>query len=225
MMWIVVIIKEFFFLLRTIIESFRSFFPLEWKKKKGKTPILLVHGYMNFASVWLYVGPRLFKKDLGSIYTLTLKHPLGSIEEFAEQVNKKALQIAKKEKTKDLILIGHSMGGLVSLYYAMHLASPGSVQKLITIGSPLKGTKAAVIGIGKCAKQMKRGSSFIKKLNLEYNKHKDVLLYHIGTKKDQLIIPYASSFLADKCYLVDNMGHIELIYSKKILDKIVYWIA
>lgn len=226
MMWIWVLFKEFFFLLKTILVSPRSFFPIEWTKAKRKTPILLVHGYLNRASIWLYLGNKLSKKYQGSVYTLNLKNPFSSIEDFAKQVQKKAKQIEKEQGTNDLILIGHSMGGIVSLYYSINLAIDKNIVRVITLGSPLRGTKMAFLGLGKCAKQMRRGSPFLKKLEESYNKKAEPELFHIATKKDQIVLPYTSSFIMKdkkKRLLLDNIGHMELVYSKEAVKKILYW--
>jgi triacylglycerol lipase len=226
MMWMWVLFKEFYFVLKTVVVSPRSFFPIEWKKPKGKTPVLLIHGYLNRASIWLYMGKKLSKKDFGSIYTLNLKKPLSSIEEFAKQIKEKAKQIEKKEGTNKLIIVAHSMGGLASLYYALHLTENQNL-KLITLGTPFKGTAMGALGIGKCAKQMKRDSAFLKELQGSYKKNKSLDLYHIATKKDQIILPYTSCFISsdkNRHYLLDNIGHMELVYIKAVFKKMAYWI-
>lgn len=85
---------------------------------------------------------------MGPIYTIDLGSPFLSIEEYAEKVKEKAKQIAHETGHTKLALIGHSMGGLVSAYYAIHLAPEGSIRSVITLGSPMQGTKVAFFGVG-----------------------------------------------------------------------------
>lgn len=227
-MWAIILFKEFFYFLRTIFSSFLSIFSIESVDKINEkdTPILLIHGYLNYSSVWLFHLKRLKKKGYSAIYTINLGSPFLSIEEYGKKVEKKAQQIAKDLKRKDLILIGHSMGGLVASYYASFLAS-GTVKKVITLGSPFKGTKMAKIGIGKCSREMETNSLFLEKLRKNIENSPDIHFFHLGTTKDQIILPYTSAFLGDQtsrhCVL-DEMGHVGLLYSDRVSEEIDRWI-
>src|SRR3990167_5939761 len=99
-------------------------------------PILLVHGYLHDRSAWVFLRNELCRKGFGPVYTLNLFHPLRSIRDHAALVAKKAAEIAEQTKRDDLCLIGHSMGGLVSAWYALEIAKQGTVTDVITIGSP-----------------------------------------------------------------------------------------
>lgn len=203
--------------------SFLSF----WKKpslsKNSKTPILMVHGYVNFSSVWIYHRVRLWKMGYGPIYTINLGYPFHSIESYAKKVKDKAKEIEKQTKKQELILIGHSMGGLVSTVYTVKYGKD-KVKAIITLASPLRGTKMANLGIGECAKQMRTHSSFIKNLK---RKLPIDLYYHVATRKDQLVVPYRSSLVNDKRerrYVLDDLGHASLLYSKRVSVQIGKWL-
>jgi triacylglycerol lipase len=133
--------------------------------KKGEsthTPILLVHGYGHNSSAWIYLCYRLKKAGFHSLYSINLGSVQNSIEQYAEEVKRKALEIAESTGNKKLILLGHSMGGLVSAAYATHHSN---VTHLVTLGSPLKGTKIAKWGRGQSARDMEPFSPFIVDLN------------------------------------------------------------
>ncbi|MGD2168808.1 MAG: alpha/beta fold hydrolase [Chlamydiota bacterium] len=205
--------------------SFLSFFsngPF-WAKKK-RTPILMVHGYINFASVWFFHRRRLLKMGYGPIYTINLGYPFHGIDTYARKLHKKIKKIARQTKRNDIILIGHSMGGLVSSQYFLKYAEKGTVKAIITLGSPLKGTKVAKLGVGKCARQMRENSSFIK--NLKDNLPEKVF-YNVVTKKDQLVIPYRSGLITGdraKRYVLDDIGHASLLYSTRVSKKLGRWL-
>lgn len=192
-------------------------------------PIFLIHGYLNTGSVWdvQKIFLRGSGKGLGPFYTLDLGSPFSSIESHAQTVAKQAEQIAKETGRSELILVGHSMGGLVSLCYALTMAPPGFVSKIITIGSPLQGTHVAKIGLGKAAREMERGSSFVKELEL-LSKGTTIPIYHIGTKTDQIVIPYESSFYPGpkkRCLLLSDIGHASLLFSKRVANQLAKWLA
>lgn len=190
-------------------------------------PILLVHGYLHDSSAWTYMKQKLASEGFGPIYTLNLIHPFRSIRSYAQFVAKKAEKIAEATGRKDLILVGHSMGGLVSSWYATKLAPPGTVTDVITLGSPLRGTYVAWIALGPNGSEMRPGSEFIKELQTEIARSQDIRFYHIGTKTDQLVIPSSSAWLGDrkeKHFVVEDMGHVTLLFSKRVSKKTCQWL-
>lgn len=222
MLWARAIILDFF--LQAYILLFLSLFShKKWQCKGKGTPLLLIHGYLHPSSAWIHLMRMLEKAGFGPIYTLKLGYPFDSISEYAEKIEEKKKEIASETQRDDLILIGHSMGGLIAAFYALRLDAKKNISKVITIGSPLKGTQVAKIGIGKCVLEMVPGSSFIKELAEEILKEKRVQFFHIGSKNDQLIIPYTSAFVLEdpsRTLLLEGVGHIGLLFSTKVAEKI-----
>ena len=190
-------------------------------------PILLIHGYLHDSSAWVYHKRQLRKEGFGPIYVLNLGHPFRSIRHYAEKVKMKAEQIERETNRSDLILIGHSMGGLVSSWYAMRLAPPGKVTDVITIGSPLAGTYVAKIGIGPPAREMERDSELLEELREKIKKSAHTRFFHIATKTDQLVIPYSSALVGghlERQYLLEDVGHVTLLFSPRVAKKISDWL-
>lgn len=197
------------------------------KRVHGKgQPILLVHGYMNHSSVWFLFKNQLKTLGFGPVYTINLGHPFRSIREYALKVKEKAEAIAGETGQQKLILIGHSMGGLVSSFYAAKMAPPDTVTHVITIASPLSGTWVAHIGIGPNAREMRPNSELLKELKSDMEKRKDIHFFHMGTKTDQLIIPSSSAFIPEnQSFLFEDLGHASLLYSKRSAAQIASWLS
>jgi len=190
-------------------------------------PILLIHGYLDDSSAWTYIKRELGRQGFGPVYTLRLTHPFRSICSYAEFVREKAQRIAQETGRNDLILIGHSMGGLVSSWYATKLAPPGTVTDVITVGSPLAGTYVAYAALGPSGREMQPDSAFVKELQKGIRENKQIRFYHIGTRTDQLVFPASSSWLGDdleRQFVVDDIGHVSLLFSSRILNKICEWL-
>jgi pimeloyl-ACP methyl ester carboxylesterase len=187
-------------------------------------PVLLVHGYLHNGAAWLYHRKALQKAGFRSIYTLNLGSPLHSIEEYSEVVRKKVMQIESETGRSDLILIGHSMGGLVCSYYATQIAAEGTVTHLITLGSPLDGTRTASLGFGECAHQMLYKSPFTERLQGEIINRPQIRWLHVASRADLIIWPQQSAIMYHdnaevKIHLY--LGHNHYLYSTEVSQDIL----
>jgi pimeloyl-ACP methyl ester carboxylesterase len=105
---------------------------------------------------------RVYSCDLSNTYIHDRK--LG-IEDYVTVASKYLVEISRRDNLREVVVIGHSMGGLV----AAELASKHyQVKKVITIGTPLNGAPLLKT-IGGCKptkrhKQMTPGSEYLKKL-------------------------------------------------------------
>ncbi|MFT4551404.1 MAG: triacylglycerol lipase [Chlamydiales bacterium] len=198
-------------------------------ENKRKQAILLVHGYLHNKSGWSFIKSELQKSGFGPIYTINLTPLHGSIENFSEQLAEKVLSIQEEIENKSLVLIGHSMGGLVCAYYAENIAREKQVSHIITIGSPLRGTKLAALGIGHCTKQMRYGSKFTQKLNRQIINNESIKYFHIASKTDKIIYPYLSSLTnrhLDRQLLLNGHGHTSLITcAPEVPENIIGWLS
>lgn len=131
-------------------------------------------------------------------------------------------------------LVGHSQGGLVARAYVKWYGGASTVDSLITLGTPNRGTYVAnlvsVLGFGDCAgvvacEQMSIGSSFLAELNAGDDTIGSVRYTTIRTWQDELVRPVDQATLFDGAtnVLVQDpcwarvVGHVGLI-----LDGTVY---
>ncbi len=208
--------------------------------KKGKTAILFLHGSGFNQSEWL-VGKEYLKKDnYGSVFALNYaglvkNKKTDGVDDYAiGKVSKKIEEIKKKTKTNKVILIGHSLGGMIATYYAENLAKTKGTQvdHVITIGSPLAGSTTLDICTWKKAKrysQMRTQSKFRKKLYAQANQsnHNGVRRYHtIGSDVD-IAVP------SPCCHLTNNqqrqrtfslLGHYGLVAAPSVWAQVRSWL-
>ncbi len=113
--------------------------------KKDHPPILLIHGNGFNESQWIF-GRRFLKGEkYGSVFSLNLDGLVSNksengMEEYAEKVSKKIQEIKGLTGRNDIILIGHSMGGLVAATYTEEMAEnkETDVKKVISISTPFE---------------------------------------------------------------------------------------
>jgi len=203
----------------------KKLLPTKTGSKRPDTPILLVHGYCNNSSVWTYIRWRLEQDTKSPIYAINLGYPFHSMHEYATKVITLANEIRKETGSSQIILMGHSMGGLITSIVAMQ--DPLGISSVFTIGSPLWGTHLARVGYGPNAREMQRSSPLLMELHEKLRKKNQIRFYHIGTKTDQLIMPYSSSMLGtcpDREFLFEDIGHASLLFSPRVAGLLAHWL-
>ncbi|MEI8328824.1 MAG: alpha/beta hydrolase [Chlamydiia bacterium] len=190
------------------------------------TPILMLNGYASFGSTWAYQKKNLIKANLGPIYTMNVRS-FTSIQSNAEDVQKQVAQIEQETGCTKLIIIGHSKGGLVGAYYATALSqnNKSMITKVITIGSPLKGTYLAHFGPGTDAIEMKPGSVFLTDLESRIKQAIRTQFYHIGSEMD-IVVPPSSALRGDhpdRELHVNHVGHTGLLFDPMIAKQVTKW--
>lgn len=179
------------------------------KSRTEHPPVLLVHGYMMNRAYFIYMHVRLVL-DGFRVFTVNLYPPALSITKLAERVADKMDEIADKTGVNEVIVIGHSMGGLVARYYGSSPRGAGRIKKLITLASPHKGTRIAVLGTGRNAREMEPGSEFLKELGAKPFPP----THAVWSTLDNMIIPAQNAYPDNSPNTsVSCKGHIAMNYS------------
>lgn len=218
--------------------------------------ILLIHGSgfneMGFCiGRWFLQGGRFSEPEngyKGAVYSLNYNKSLlkqdkdkGIDDVVMEKIRPKILQMVKETGQNKVILIGHSMGGLLATYYAEYCALEDEVQveKIIAIGTPFKGAPLlCLLDTTKCKSDahMTIYSKFRKKMihrireNVRIRnlgKEKPVEYYCFGSTLDHCV-PIPHCFLNGSAkaqnIIVEDVCHNSLIISPfvwKTINKIL----
>lgn len=186
-------------------------------------PILLVHGYFSNRGIWWRFRTRLADAGLGPIYTVTLSPLWGSIDEMVPQLATKIEAICKQSGHENLIIVAHSMGGLVTrAYMASSPNAPARIEQLITLASPHGGTQMANFGVGQCVGEMNMKSGWLAALERSEQTMPHPPTVSIYTLNDDLVYPPENSRLvwADNVP-VAGVGHVALLFSKAIAERVI----
>lgn len=185
-----------------------------------RPPILLIHGYMMRGWTLLYLKKRLEKDGWNQVYTWSYTPPFKKISYYAGLLESKVNDILKETSQTKIILIAHSMGGLLARYYIGPLKKKSSVEKLVTIGTPHKGTQLWSFTYSPCGIEMRPKSNFLKKLGLI---PATIETLSIFSSFDEIILPYQSSRLKGKNVLnkeFTNLGHMSLVFSAQVYEEV-----
>ena len=93
------------------------------------------------------------------------------IRDSAGLIARKVESIVGQTGVTRLDVVGHSMGGLVGLYYLKRLGGRHRVRRLVMMGTPTQGTWSALLGLvtapfGRASLQLLPGSPFLRELGL-----------------------------------------------------------
>ena len=92
-----------------------------------------------------------------------------------------------------IALVGFSMGGHVSRYYLQELGGAKRCDAFFSISTPHHGTAMAHLFYGEGARQMRRGSRWLKRLAATENRLGKMPLVSYRTPADLVIVPSRSS--------------------------------
>lgn len=175
-----------------------------------ETPVLLVHGVLCNAGVWVRLARYLRKRGVTGLYSLSYGPPLASIDSFAGQLARKIDAIVAATGAPRVIIVAHSMGGLV---VRDHLRRHGSarIARIVTIGSPHHGSMLAWFFPGQSLAQMRPGNPWLAQLNAE---QLDPALRFVSlwSWHDSMVAPQTSSELPGAIDVVlAGIGHNALL--------------
>ncbi len=119
-------------------------------KCEPEIPVILVHGYMSNSDIFIDGGMRDRLTSNGFSVFLSDYSPgdnncdaMGDIKAYANVLRNEINHIKKITGAKQVDLVVHSMGGLVSRWYVEMLQGQDSVRKIIFMGTPNHGTGLA----------------------------------------------------------------------------------
>jgi triacylglycerol lipase len=213
-----------FFAYAIVTMPYAYFFKEENELKHNDAiPIVCVHGYLHNRTAWWWFFRFLRSKGYRGAYrACDLYSPFISIERCADILDRYIRDVCRETGKDEVILIGHSMGGLVSSYYAENIAKDVKVRAVMTLGSPLHGTLLAALGYGDNARAMSVYSSFHE--NLSSCRMCSHIPYHaFASRIDNMIVPWDSACLKEvegETKVYNDKGHLALLYSREIFEEI-----
>ena len=168
-------------------------------------PVLLVHGVLCNAGVWERFARYLRRHGVQAVYTISYGPPLASIDTFADQLARRIDAVLAATGARELVVVSHSMGGLVTLAYCRRHGA-AKIRRAITLAAPYHGSVHAWLMAGTCLAQLRPGNAWLDALTREPYPRPPIT--SIWSWHDSMVAPQVSSRLpgADEIALV-GVGH------------------
>jgi len=187
--------------------------------ESGCPPVLLIHGYLATRGSLGLLERRL--TDMGHLvlsYRLGLLHT-ADISESAAFIARKVESIAAQTGLVHMDVVGHSMGGLVALYYIKRMGGKRRVRRLVMLGTPVAGTWSALLGVaaaplGRASIQLLPGSRFLREL-AEGSLPEGPEIVCISGERDRLA-PANRTYLAGVRHICLPTNHAGLLVDERV---------
>jgi triacylglycerol lipase len=188
-------------------------------------PVLIIHGFLGTRGSMYMLERRLvddgFVVVSFNLGTLNLR----DIRRSAFLIHRKIERILAQTPSQRIDIIGHSMGGLIGLYYVKKLGGHTRVRKLIMMGTPIRGTWAALMGVmtlglwSTSSWQLLPRSRFLDEL-AQGPMPPGVDVHTIAAARDW-VVPLPTTRLTGASATTVPLGHSSLVVSEEVYRRVV----
>jgi triacylglycerol lipase len=164
-----------------------------------RVPLLVVPGWNDGA---VHVEP-LRERFVGEgwpstrVTALDFEDPTGSNADHAREIARAVEALLELVEADRVDIVAHSMGGLAVRHYLQFEGGAQRVRRVVFLGTPHRGSMAAMLAWGDGGREMVPGSDFLNRLNGKGSGIPDgVEALSIRTPTDLRVIPATSAVLA-----------------------------
>ncbi|MBS3052005.1 MAG: alpha/beta hydrolase [Candidatus Aenigmarchaeota archaeon] len=173
--------------------------------KSKRSTAVIIHGWLT-QSPMLFLQKCSLEKEGYNVYIPEFGWQLGDIKELTEKLD----LYLKNKNLKNVILIGNSLGSIISLKYLNTYNGWKRVRKFISISGPFRGSNLAYLAFwfSKSARQMLPDSKFLKELlaNIK-NKNK---ITCVSAEIDFIVPRLSSQIKGTNNKIIKVLGHTNL---------------
>lgn len=201
--------------------------PLGWLPPKlptadhdSRPPIILLHGLFQNRSCLFWLQYRLRSAGYQQIISINTP-PWRDLESLTEGLAKQIDALRIKLKVDKVILVGHSMGGMIARNYVQNRGGAVNVLGIITVGSPHHGSKLAPFALSTMGRTLLPGSKFLTNFN-QVAWPQQTAAVAIYTRYDNIVLPADNARMASaEIVELDGMGHTALLFHPRAMQAIV----
>ena len=135
------------------------------RERRGRPPVLLLHGFVDNRSVFTLLRRSLVRNGWHDICALNYSPLTCDIRRAAERLGEYVEEFCARTGRRRIDVVGHSLGGLIARYYVQRLGGDARVRTLVTLGTPHSGTRlATLLSVHPIVRQLRPDSEVIEEL-------------------------------------------------------------
>ena len=186
---------------------------------RGRRGLVMVHGFVCNRGLWNPWMKRLRAQGV-PFAAVDLQPVFGSLDAYAAIVD---AAVARVEAATGLapVLVGHSMGGLAVRSWLNTLGSDARAHRLVTVGSPHRGTWLARFGHTTNGRQMREGNPWLAGLARSENAQRLARYTCFYGHCDNIVFPASNATLpgADNRH-IPATAHVRMLFNGEVFGEV-----
>lgn len=186
-------------------------------------PVLIVPGWSDHAPTVEPLRRSLIQAGWPAtrVDAMSFQDAVGSNQEHAIEIRLAAERLLARTGAEEIDIVAHSMGGLSVRYFLAFQEGNSVVRRVVFLGTPHRGTLAAMLAWGEGGREMVPGSEFLEKLNSEKGRLSGTEALAIRTPVDFRVIPSSSGLLPGVLNLeVCCPSHTQLVENRETAEAV-----
>ncbi len=181
-------------------------------------PLLLIHGLYHNPSAWLLFRRRLARDGFWDSHVYGYNTFTRTYDRLVEEASAKAASLLDRRPGQKLVLIGHSLGGLVARGVAARPELRDRVQAMITLSTPHHGSALAHVAPDRLGRSLRPGSDLFERLRTL--SEPDVPRVALYAPLDNMVFPSCLLLPPNDQWrtrlLPLDVSHVGLIFSRRV---------
>lgn len=183
------------------------------------TPVVLVHGLFHNRSAWWLFKYRLKRAGITNVHTYQYNSFTRGFDEAVQGLEQKLGSVIGNDPNGRVILVGHSLGGLVCRAVAGKSVWRDHIEALVALGSPHKGSELAWFGGNRMSRGLIPGKYISQQI--ERTPDPDCPKLAIYTLTDDYVMPLDMLRPGRKGWhemICSPLAHVWMLYDGEVAD-------
>jgi hypothetical protein len=187
---------------------------------EGGVPVIMLHGLFQSRACWTWTRLRLRQFGYRNVFPIALP-PWEDIERLTERLASTVGEVRKALGVEKVILVGHSMGGIVARNYLQRRGGASNVAACLLLAVPHGGSKLVPFAFSPLGRLVMPGSDFLHLLGSE-PLPAGVKLTVIHTRHENIVLPWVNSCWPGLDGIeMRGIGHTGLLFHPEVFDTLL----
>ncbi len=189
----------------------------------GRRGVVLVHGFVCNRAFWNPWIARLRADDIACV-AVDLEPVFGSIDGYPARIEAAVAQIESLTGLPPVI-VAHSMGGLALRAWYVAQADAGRMHRIVTIGTPHRGTWLARWALSVNSNEMRRNGPWLESLGKRETADRFARFTCFYSHCDNIVFPASTATLpgADNRHTA-GVAHVHMAFRPEVYAEVWRWL-
>jgi triacylglycerol lipase len=189
-------------------------------ERPGRRGVVFIHGFVCNRGFWTPWLVRLRQRGIPFI-AVNLEPVFGGIDEYLPIVEA-AVRRIEASTGRAPLLVCHSMGGLVARAWLRGHQADHRVFRVVTIGTPHRGTWLARFGLANNTRQMRQPCDWLESLACSEPPQRLARFICYYGHADNIVLPTSAATLpgADNRH-VPGVAHVEMAFEERLIQEVL----